>query len=125
MTLRAVCISILILAALLVGILYVAFGQLTVKKLRKNPATKDILGFEYMSGWDILNVAQAFAFPKSWSQKLESSPLSFFHAKASELHKYTNKFDRLLGFLLYWLLTASGLSCVLLVALNSVGVFQE
>lgn len=50
-------------------ILYVLFGQLTVRKLRKNPNTKDLLGVEYVSGWDIINVAQAFAFPRSWTKK--------------------------------------------------------
>jgi len=60
----------------LTAIFYVAFGQVTVKKLRKNPKTKDILGLEYVSGWNIINVAQALAIPRSWSRKLEKSPLS-------------------------------------------------
>ena len=46
-------------------ILYVLFGQITVRKLRNNPKTKDALGLEYASGWDIINVAQALAFPRS------------------------------------------------------------
>jgi len=49
----------------LTAILYVIFGQVTVKKLRKNPKTKDALGLEYVSGWDIINVAQALAIPRS------------------------------------------------------------
>jgi hypothetical protein len=125
MTTRATCIGILILAAVIVGLLYVAFGQLTVRKLRKNPATKNALGLEYVSGWDIINVAQALAFPKSWNHKLESSPLSFMHAKASTLYQYTNRLDRILGFLLYWLLTLSGLACVLLVIFNALGMFEN
>jgi len=39
------------------GFLFVLFGQITVRKLRKNPATKNELGVEFLSGWDIINVA--------------------------------------------------------------------
>ncbi|CAG21174.1 hypothetical protein [Photobacterium profundum] len=70
-------------------ILYVAFGQITVRKLRKNPTTKDLLGVEYASGWDIINVAQALAFPRSWSRVLEKSPLSFMNANAAALFENT------------------------------------
>ncbi|MDN3640871.1 hypothetical protein QWY82_18875 [Simiduia curdlanivorans] len=106
-------------------VLYVLFGQITVRRLRKNPKTKDALGVEYASGWDIINVAQALAFPRSWSKKLESSPLSFMHANATLLLENTNTFDRFLGSLFYWLLMLSGLSGALLVLLNSMGVFPE
>lgn len=54
-----------VVGCVLSAILYVAFGQITVRKLRKNPKTKDALGLEYASGWDIINVAQVFAFPRS------------------------------------------------------------
>ena len=125
MTDRAVYVGILIAAALIVSILYIAFGQLTVKRLRKNPKTKDALGLEYVSGWDIINVAQALALPKGWSNKLEERSLSFMHAKASLLLENTNKFDRFLGAVFYWLLIITGLSSVLLVLLNSFGIFRE
>jgi hypothetical protein len=103
--------------------LYVLFGQVTVKKLRKNPETKDALGGEYVSGWDIINVAQALAFPKSWSHVMEKSPLFFIYANSELLFKHTNKFDRVLGFIFYWLLILSGLSGALLVLLNYLGFF--
>lgn len=106
------------------AILYVLFGQLKVRKLRKNPKTKDALGLEYASGWDIINVAQALAFPRSWSRTLAKSPLSFLHTNADVLYENTSKFDQILGAIFYWLLTISGLSGVLLVLLNSIGVFE-
>jgi preprotein translocase subunit SecY len=106
-------------------ILYVAFGQITVRKLRKNPKTKDALGVEFASGWDIINVAQALAFPKSWSRVLEKSPLSFMNANATALFENTTKFDQILGFVFYWLLMLSGLSGALLVLLDYLGVFSE
>lgn len=106
-------------------LLYVAFGQITVRKLRENPKTKDKLGVEFASGWDILNVAQAFAFPRSWSRKLEKSPLSSMHANTQVLVENTSKFDRCLGAVFYWLFMTSAVSGALLVLLNSLGVFGE
>ena len=106
-------------------ILYVLFGQITVRKLRKNPNTKDLLGVEYVSGWDIINVAQAFAFPRSWTKKVENSKFSFIYANATVLYENTTKFDRILGCIFYWLLTLSGLSGAFLVLLNYLGVFSE
>ena len=106
-------------------ILYVVFGQVTVRKLRKNPKTKDGLGLEYASGWDIINVAQAFSLPRSLTRKIENSKFSFMYANASVLFENTTKFDQVLGCVFYWLLTISGLSGALLVLLNYLGVFSE
>lgn len=110
MELITIIVGVLICMAFVTMVLFVLFGQVTVRKLRKNPSTKDELGVEFMSGWDIINVAQALAFPKSWSRKLERSPLSSLHAKASLLMDHTNRFDRLLGAVFYWFLMATGLS---------------
>lgn len=52
------------LLCVITGILYVLFGQVTVRKLRKNTETKDYLGLELSSGWDILNVASAICRPR-------------------------------------------------------------
>src|SRR5690554_349638 len=79
-------VGFLIIATVITGILFVLFGQITVRKLRKNPKTKDLLGLEYVSGWDIINTAQALAFPGFLSKKLEKSPLSFMYANRSEEH---------------------------------------
>lgn len=106
------------------GILYVAFGQITVRKLRKNPKVRGQLGIEYASGWDIINVAQAFAFPRKWTRKVENSRFSFIHANATLLYENTKKFDQILGCIFYWLLTGSGLSMILLVLANYLGAFN-
>lgn len=116
----AVCFCCMLVAA----ILFVLFGQITVRKLRKNPATKHALGVEYMSGWDIINVAQALALPKVIARKLKTGQLAFLAADPDLLQKYTNQFDRVLAFIFYWTLTLSGLGGALLVLLNSLGVFE-
>jgi len=117
--------ALLMYSGFLTCILYVIFGQVTVRKLRKNPQTKNVLGGEYISGWDIINVAQALAFPRSWSRVMEKSPLSFMYANSELIINHTNKFDHILGFIFYWLLILSGLSGALLVLLNYLGFFAE
>ncbi len=105
-------------------ILYVLFGQITVRKLRKNKATKKALGFEFVSGWDIINVAEAFAIPKSWSRKFENGPLSGLYAKSEILREHTNPFDWFLGALLFWLLVVSVIILLCLVVLNKLGIWD-
>ena len=124
MTTITLLVGLLILSSVITGILFVAFGQLTVKRLRKNPATKNALGIELASGWDIINVAQALSIPKSWRKKLERSPLSSIYANSDLLFEHTSKFDQILGALFYWFLTITGLSGALLVLLDAVGLFQ-
>ena len=116
-------VGFLIIATVITGILFILFGQITVRKLRKNPKTKDLLGLEYVSGWDIINTAQALAFPGFLSKKLEKSPLSFMYANSKVLIENTNRFDRFLGSVFYWIMVFSGLSGALIVLLNSLGAF--
>lgn len=61
-------------------VLFVFFGQKTVRKLRKNPATKDFLGIEPISGWDIFHVANALALPRWLTRKVRQSRLAAFFA---------------------------------------------
>ena len=125
MSLFSQLLALIVAGSILSGILYVAFGQITVRKLRKNPKTKGSLGLEYASGWDIINVAQAFSLPRSWTRKIENSKFSFMYANATVLFENTTRFDQILGFVFYWLLTLSGLSGALLVLLNYLGIFVE
>ena len=97
-------------------ILYVLFGQITVRKLRKSPESKNSLGVELASGWDILNVAQALALPKFITRSLSKSPISSFYANTELLVKSTNLFDRCLAFIFYWLFVIS-IVLLLLVAI--------
>ena len=101
-------------AGFLVCILYVAFGQITVRKLRKNPVTKECLGVGLVSGWDILNAAEALALPKALTDRFEASPLSAMFANADLLREHTNAFDRVLAALFFWLFIFTGISTVLL-----------
>lgn len=106
------------------AILYVAFGQITVRKLRKNPKTKNELGVEFVSGWDIFNVAQALALPQLVIVKMKKSRLSSFAANTELLFQHTTAFDRLLAKLFYWLFMSTGLSFALWALLDTIGVLS-
>jgi hypothetical protein len=98
---------IILLAMIVDFILFVFFGQKTVRKLRKNPATKDFLGIEPISGWDIFHVANALALPMWLTRKVRQSKLTAFFADADILEKLATRFDVVLakiflGLLLSW-----------------------
>jgi hypothetical protein len=106
------------------AIFFVVFGQVTVRKLRKNPETRDYLGLEFVSGWDITNVAQTLFMPKWMNDKLKESPLSFLHANYDLLYKHTTKFDRILARVFYSLMLFTTLDFIVLVLLDQFGFFE-
>ena len=106
---------------LIAMILFVIFGQITVRKLRKNPETKNALGIEFISGWDILNVANALALPIKYARWRKKAPLGMLHADADLLYKHTSRFDRILAKVFYvpWLLF--GVLMVALIMMDLLG----
>ncbi len=107
----------------------VVFGQATVRKLRKNPATKDALGIEFVSGWDIINVAQALALPKKYGQWLNKGflgkgVLGLLHANAEVLYEHTNRFDRIMAGIFFVPWVIGGSFGIVLMLLDLFGAFQ-
>jgi len=119
-------VGILIAVAFIACILFVIFGQVTVRKLRKNPETRHELGIEFISGWDILNVAEALTLPKFILEKTRNNPQggSVLFANHGLLCKHTTRFDRVLARMLYTLYLFSGFGLIILVILNWLGVFD-
>jgi len=116
-------------AAFISMILYIIFGQVTVRKLRKNPETQHKLGIEFISGWDIFNVAGALALPKAITRRIKRNSISMgmgqgFEADPDILHKHTTVFDRVLAHLFYWSWVFSGFGLIILVILNWLGLFD-
>ena len=110
---------IVLLVALL---LFVIFGQVTVRKLRKNPETKDALGLEYASGTDIANVVKILSISKHRAEKLRHGRMSFLYADRELIYKHTSRFDRLLAKSVYWSLVLGGGSMIVLMIGNFTGV---
>lgn len=105
-------------------VLFVAFGQITVRKLRKNPATKERLGVEFTSGWDILNVAGALSTPQWLRERFNRSSLSFMVADHQALYENTNRFDRVLGRIFWFFYITSATLMILLMIVNAFGLFD-
>lgn len=105
-------------------ILFVVFGQITVRKLRKNPETKEHLGMEFTSGWDILNVASALSTPLWLRNKFENSPLKFMSVKYEVIYNHTNIFDRILGRTFWFFYASSGSLLIVLVILEGLGIVE-
>jgi hypothetical protein len=87
----------------LTGILWFVFEEVTVRKLRKNPKTKDELGFEFVSGGNIVGVAQTLSLPKWFIQRCDRSGL-YLLPKSGLLYRNTTALDRVLGRAFYWTL---------------------
>lgn len=109
---------------LISAILFVLFGQITVRRLRNKPETKSSLGVEFASGWDILNVAQALALPRYITQKLAKSPIRGFYADRDILEKHTNRFDRFLAKVFWYVYVASVALMLIFIGANSIGLLE-
>lgn len=123
-SIESLIFAVLLLNSFICMVLYIAFGQITVRKLRRNKNTKDSLGIEYASGWDIINVAQALSLPTCVIRKLRSSSLSPLYADREVLIENTTRFDRLLAFVFYWLLMFTGVSLPLLALADYLELFS-
>jgi hypothetical protein len=95
----------------------------TVRKLRKNPATKSELGIEFISGWDIFHVVNALALPRWITRKVRQSRLAAFFADADILEKHVTQFDVALAKLFLGLLLSWTSAIVILMLLAKYGVF--
>ncbi len=119
---QLLAISFLVLLVAL--LLFVIFGQVTVRKLRQNPETKDSLGFEYASGTDIANVVKVLSVSKHRAEKLRHGKMSFLYADRELIYNHTNRFDRLLAKSVYWLLILGGGSMIILMIGKFTGILD-
>ena len=101
-------VLIVIGSTMISGILFVIFGQVTVRKLRRNPATRHLLGIEFVSGWDISNAARALSFPRAFARRMDRSPLAALHANSEALYRHTTRLDRFLARAHFWSLCFAG-----------------
>jgi hypothetical protein len=84
----------------LTGALYVAFGQITVRRLRSNPETKNSLGLTLFSGGDISNVAGLLCLPRTIARKASTRANNVAPNRLANIdliYKNTTRYERLLG----------------------------
>ena len=118
MNLETKLFAIVMLVMFIDMFLLLTFAWTTVRKLRKNPNTKDSLGFEIYSGSNIFGIAQALAWPRSITKKADDAKYSFMIANAELLHEHTSRFDKILARLFYWPMIFSVISLLLLAVLS-------
>ena len=106
------------------SIFFVIFGQKAVRKLRKNPKTKDALGIEFMNGWDIVNVTIALGFPRKLNRFLRKSAYAPLNTDADLISKHLTRFDLVLAKIHFSLWMLSAAAILLLMLLDSIGVFR-
>lgn len=101
-------------SSFVVAILYVVFGEITVRRLRKNPETKEALGLDFVGGRDIVSVAIALSVPRRLNRKARRSKIYFMFADADVLYQYTNPVDRVLARLFTSLFVFTGVGLLLI-----------
>ena len=112
--------TIIIIGLIISGILFVLFGEVTVRRLRKNQQTKDVLGVEFVSGADTVNVAIALSLPLSLYNRLfRRKNLYFTNADAVKIYAFTNRFDRFMARLFFWSYLTTVLAIISTVVLYS------
>jgi hypothetical protein len=116
--------AIILIAIIFDCILFVFFGEKTVRKLRKNPATKNALGIEFISEWDIVNVMSALALPRKLTRKIKNSPLKIFRADTDLLDQYTTRFDRIVARILFASEIITVLAMFILFFMDDLGFFK-
>lgn len=124
MSFTQIYLGFIILGSIVTGLLFVLFGQLTVRKLRKKTNERNELGLEFVSGWDILNVASALSTPKWLREKLTSSRLSGLTANHQFLYKNTSQFDRALA-RVFWISYLVSGTLIIIYTLASVFGFLD
>ena len=122
-------LSVLIDTVIFVGIfltciLYVLFGQVTVRRLRKNPELKNCLGLEFASGWDIFNVALIISYPRWITEKIKNTKLSFMYADKDAIYKNTTKFDRFIGRIFYFVWSFTVIFMLVIIVLNKIKILK-
>lgn len=88
------------------------------------PSTRDALGVDLVSGWDILNVAGTLSRPRWLDERFKKSSISTIAADAEVLYSATNLFDRILGRLFFFFFCISGGLGILLALLAAFGVIE-
>ena len=100
------------------AVFMLAFGVITVRRLRKHPETRGCLGFPLMPGWETMSVAAALSLPGFILRGRESGLTSMFRADSATMYRHTSLLDRLLGRICYWAHIIAFISIMTVVALQ-------
>ncbi len=74
--------------------LFLIINIKTVRRLRKNPITKDEMGFHLFWGWYALNLSVALFASKKWMIKRRSHSDGYLFANPDLMRQYTTLFEK-------------------------------
>ncbi len=77
-------------------VLFFIINIKTVRRLRKNPITKDELGFHLFWGWYALNLSVALFASKKWMIKRRSHSDGYLFANPDLMRQYTTLFEKII-----------------------------
>lgn len=120
-----VIFSMFMLGLVLTCILFVVFGDVAVRRLRKITEIKDKLGFEYVNGRDIMNVAMALSIPRKLNQRDINSKAGFMFADAGSISPYTRKVDRFIAKLFFWSYLITVFTFIVFVILDTLKIILK
>lgn len=86
------------------GVYWTTFALLrliTVRRLLRDPQTRNRLGLDIFPGWQTLNVATTLSWPRAAGRYFDSRPLAMFRAHSQTVYAHTNLLDRCLARLCY------------------------
>lgn len=108
--------------AIVAWLLYLVFAQVTVRRLEKNPDVREQLGFEAISGWRVINVAEALVLPQGFFKLASKTALAGMYANSVLIRANTSRLDKTLAHLFFWSFFGSGFAVLALVVLNLLGL---
>ncbi len=91
-----IVVLVLCFSLALAWILFFFINIKIVRRLKKNPITKDAMGFHLIWGWYALNISEALFFSREWVTKRRGCSHGFMFADYELIHQYTTPFEKLI-----------------------------
>ncbi len=88
--------SMIFFSMIMACMLFFFINLTTVRRLRKNPITKDELGFHLFWGWYALNISEALFVSKKRMTKRRSHSDGYLFANPDLVRQYTMPFEKVI-----------------------------
>ncbi len=110
-----------VLSLILTVIFFIIVNLKIVRKLKKNPTTKNELGLSLVWGWGALTVSQALFFSKKRMTEMRSRSHGYMFANYELVHQHTSKLDKILAGIFTFFYLLSAISLLISIVLDQVG----
>ncbi len=94
MKMREIIVWAIFLSLILTPVLFFIINLKTVRRLRKNPITKDELGLSLVWGWHAITVSEALLFSKEYTTKRRKRSHGYMFANYDLVYQYTTPFEK-------------------------------